>query len=57
MPAAGSATIFDTLMAAAPDEPAREYGLVAESVEVAPDQQLGRSTRCARRRASTTARR
>ena len=36
-PAAGSLAIFDTLLAAAPDEPVAAYGLIAESVEVAPD--------------------
>ena len=29
--------IFDTLSAASEDEPASEYGLVAKSVELAPD--------------------
>jgi microcin C transport system substrate-binding protein len=34
---AGEGQIFDTLMTAAEDEPASSYGLVAQSVEVAPD--------------------
>ncbi|HYL49644.1 MAG TPA: extracellular solute-binding protein, partial [Stellaceae bacterium] len=33
----GIGLMFDTLMASADDEPASSYGLVAESVEVAPD--------------------
>jgi microcin C transport system substrate-binding protein len=37
VPAAGIGMIFDTLMISAADEPASAYGLVAESVEVAPD--------------------
>ena len=37
VPAAGIGQIFDTLMVASEDEPGSEYGLVAESVEVAPD--------------------
>ena len=37
VPAAGIGQIFDTLMVASQDEPGSEYGLVAESVEVAPD--------------------
>ena len=36
-PAAGLGLAFDTLMARSGDEPASEYGLVAESVEVPPD--------------------
>jgi microcin C transport system substrate-binding protein len=35
--AAGAGMQFDTLMVSAADEPASEYGLVAESAEVAPD--------------------
>lgn len=35
--AAGAGLAFDTLMAAASDEPGSEYGLVAESADVAPD--------------------
>ncbi len=35
--ASGLGGIFDTLMSPAGDEPASEYGLVAESAEVAPD--------------------
>ena len=35
--AAGAGMIFDTLLASAGDEPASAYGLVAESVAVAPD--------------------
>ncbi len=35
--AAGIMQIFDTLMTPAADEPASAYGLIAESVEVAPD--------------------
>ncbi|HEX4192350.1 MAG TPA: extracellular solute-binding protein [Stellaceae bacterium] len=34
---AAEGQIFDTLMAAADDEPASSYGLVAQSVEIAPD--------------------
>ncbi|HWE71514.1 MAG TPA: extracellular solute-binding protein [Stellaceae bacterium] len=34
---AGESLIFDTLMTQASDEPASSYGLVAQSVEVAPD--------------------
>ena len=37
VPAAGIGQIFDTLMAQSQDEPGSEYGLVAESVELAPD--------------------
>src|ERR1041384_7516159 len=37
VPAAGIGQIFDTLMIASQDEAGSEYGLVAESVEVAPD--------------------
>ncbi len=37
VPAAGIGQIFDTLTAASLDEPASEYGLVAESIDVAPD--------------------
>lgn len=37
VPAAGIRQIFDTLSAASEDEPASEYGLVAESIEKAPD--------------------
>jgi microcin C transport system substrate-binding protein len=36
-PAAGSAGAFDTLMARADDEPASEYGLLAESAEIPAD--------------------
>jgi microcin C transport system substrate-binding protein len=36
-PAAAAGMIYDTLMEASQDEPATEYGLVAESVEVGPD--------------------
>ena len=36
-PAAGSLAIYDTLLAAAPDDPVAAYALIAESVEVAPD--------------------
>ncbi len=35
--AAGIGQIFDTLMLSSEDEPGSEYGLVAESVELAPD--------------------
>ena len=41
VPAAGIGMIFDTLMAASEDEPGSEYGLVAESVELAARQALG----------------
>ena len=34
---AGIGATFDTLMSSAADEPASEYGLVAESAEIAPD--------------------
>ncbi|HEV2336132.1 MAG TPA: extracellular solute-binding protein [Stellaceae bacterium] len=37
VPAAGIDQIFDTLMVASQDEPASEYGLVADRVELAPD--------------------
>lgn len=37
VPAAGIGNIFDTLSAASEDEPASEYGLVAQSIERAPD--------------------
>jgi microcin C transport system substrate-binding protein len=37
VPAAGIGQIFDTLMVASEDEPASEYGLVADRVELAPD--------------------
>ncbi len=37
VPAAGVSQIFDTLMTASADEPGSEYGLVAESVQLAPD--------------------
>jgi len=37
VPAAGIGLVFDTLMIASEDEPGSEYGLVAESVELAPD--------------------
>src|SRR5487761_1459527 len=37
VPAAGVGAIFDTLLTSAPDEPVAAYGLVAESVAVAPD--------------------
>ena len=37
-PAAGIGQTFDTLMLASEDEPGSEYGLVAESVDLAPDQ-------------------
>ncbi|HEV2160868.1 MAG TPA: extracellular solute-binding protein [Stellaceae bacterium] len=37
VPADGTDLMFDTLMAGSDDEPASSYGLVAESVEVAPD--------------------
>lgn len=35
--AAGIGLVFDTLMAASQDEPASEYGLAAQSVDLAPD--------------------
>ena len=37
VPAAGIGLIFDTLSAAAADEPASEYGLVAKTIDLAPD--------------------
>ena len=37
VPAAGLSLLFDTLMASSDDEPASEYGLVAQSAEIAPD--------------------
>ncbi|HEY1257970.1 MAG TPA: extracellular solute-binding protein [Stellaceae bacterium] len=37
VPAAGIRQVFDTLSTAAEDEPASEYGLVAQSIEKAPD--------------------
>ncbi|HEY3910608.1 MAG TPA: extracellular solute-binding protein [Stellaceae bacterium] len=37
VPAAGINLIFDTLSSAAEDEPASEYGLVAKSIDLAPD--------------------
>jgi microcin C transport system substrate-binding protein len=37
VPAAGIGNVFDTLMTQSLDEPATEYGLLAESVEVAQD--------------------
>jgi microcin C transport system substrate-binding protein len=37
VPAAGIGLIFDTLSAVADDEPASEYGLVAETIDLAPD--------------------
>ncbi len=37
VPAAGINLIFDTLTAASEDEPASEYGLVAETMDLAPD--------------------
>jgi microcin C transport system substrate-binding protein len=37
VPAAGIRQIFDTLSTASEDEPATEYGLVAQSIEKAPD--------------------
>jgi len=37
VPVAGINLIFDTLAVAAEDEPASEYGLVAESMDLAPD--------------------
>src|SRR5579875_620935 len=39
VPVAGVGLMFDTLMAHSEDEPASSYGLVAESVDVAPDKQ------------------
>src|SRR5215472_6673198 len=37
VPVDGTDLMFDTLMAGSDDEPASSYGLVAESVEIAPD--------------------
>jgi len=37
VPAAGIGLIFDTLMTGSEDEPGAEYGLVAETVDLAPD--------------------
>ena len=37
VPAAGISMIFDTLAVASEDEPASEYGLVAKSMDLAPD--------------------
>ena len=37
VPAAGISLIFDTLSAVAADEPASEYGLVAKTIDLAPD--------------------
>ena len=37
VPATGIGQIFDTLTTASEDEPGSEYGLVAETIEVAPD--------------------
>ena len=37
LPAAGIGGIFDTLTVASEDEPGSEYGLAAESIDVAPD--------------------
>jgi len=37
VPAAGIATTFDTLTVASADEPSSEYGLLAETIEMAPD--------------------
>ena len=37
VPAAGIGEIFDTLAASSEDEPASEYGLVAKTVDLAPD--------------------
>lgn len=37
VPAAGISMIFDTLAASSEDEPASEYGLVAKSIDLAPD--------------------
>jgi len=37
VPAAGIGQVFDTLTVASEDEPGSEYGLVAESIDLAPD--------------------
>jgi microcin C transport system substrate-binding protein len=37
VPAAGISLIFDTLAVSSEDEPASEYGLVAETIDLAPD--------------------
>jgi microcin C transport system substrate-binding protein len=37
VPAAGIGQVFDTLTAASEDEPGAEYGLIAESIDLAPD--------------------
>ena len=37
VPAAGISLIFDTLSASSQDEPASEYGLVAKTIDLAPD--------------------
>jgi microcin C transport system substrate-binding protein len=37
VPAAGIGMIFDTLTASSEDEPASEYGLIAKSIDLAPD--------------------
>jgi microcin C transport system substrate-binding protein len=37
VPAAGIGMIFDTLSASSQDEPASEYGLVAQTIDLAPD--------------------
>ena len=37
VPAAGISLIFDTLSASSEDEPASEYGLVAKTIDLAPD--------------------
>ena len=37
VPAAGISMIFDTLAASSEDEPASEYGLVAKTIDLAPD--------------------
>src|SRR5690349_3002729 len=37
VPAAGIGQLFDTLMLQSSDEPGSEYGLIAESVDLAPD--------------------
>src|ERR1700680_1815461 len=37
VPAAGIGQIFDTLTVASEDEPGAEYGLIAESIDLAPD--------------------
>src|SRR5213592_2332974 len=37
LPAAGIGGIFDTLTAASEDEPGSEYGLAAETIDLAPD--------------------